>query len=258
MDKLTVLLLDDNSTNLLVQKLHLERLGFAVITAAAAMPGIRLFQQQRPQLIIMDCQMPGMDGFAASRVIRLLETKNHWPRTPIIAVTGNDTSGNLDIYYASGMDDAVTKPVDKNTLRLAISKFMTVPDDTNPEQATASPLPTPHACAILDAGIVYRIQGYGHDTFAAVYQNYVNDLDNSIRELRQAQCARDMTTIDHVVHTVKGSAGSLGATDLATLAVQIEAACQHGYCPELHQLLDRFIDTMAMAQQAMQQLIPAQ
>ena len=128
-----VLLVEDNFVNQKVAVRFLERLGCSVEVANNGAEGVAAFQQRRFDIVLMDLQMPVMDGMTATRKIRELETAGH---VPIIALTANAMSGDRERCEAAGMDGYLTKPIEVDRLRSILMKFGLA----NPEAASA-PLP---------------------------------------------------------------------------------------------------------------------
>ena len=114
----TVLVVEDHPVNQKVARRFLERLGCNVVVADDGEQAIRAFSASRFDLVLMDIQMPGIDGYEAAQRIRRLETQE--PRTPIVALTANAMSGQLERCIAAGMDDFLPKPVDIEHLRAAL------------------------------------------------------------------------------------------------------------------------------------------
>ena len=118
---LKVLLVDDNEINLLVAQSMLESLGHRVTSAHDGHSALIEVRRTRFDAILMDCQMPGMDGYEATRIIREEETaRGEATRVPIIALTANALSGAQEECLAAGMDDYLLKPVGLDPLRDAL------------------------------------------------------------------------------------------------------------------------------------------
>jgi len=116
-----ILVVDDNEQNLILMRDILEYYGHAVLTAQNGEEGIRLAQEHRPALILMDIQMPGMDGYAALRMLRgYPELEN----IKIIAVTALAMSGDKEKLLHSGFDDYLAKPVDIRQLSAMVNKHL--------------------------------------------------------------------------------------------------------------------------------------
>jgi len=118
----TVLIVEDNAINLLIERTMVERLGLHVITACNGKEALDTLAQQHADLILMDCQMPVMDGLETTRIIR--STANALRNIPIIAVTANATSLDRDRCFDVGMSDYLQKPVNPRHLEAKIAKWL--------------------------------------------------------------------------------------------------------------------------------------
>lgn len=122
----TILLVEDNPVNRLVIKTMLEKEGFQVICAEDGQIAVnRINSHEVFDAVLMDCQMPVMDGFEATKQIRLFETMNHLPRHPIIALTADAFKEDREHCLSVGMDDYLAKPVKIDVLIHTISKWLT-------------------------------------------------------------------------------------------------------------------------------------
>jgi signal transduction histidine kinase/CheY-like chemotaxis protein len=120
----TVLLVEDNSVNAFISAESLKSMGVASVHAANGLEAVRLFRQRPFDAILMDCEMPLMDGFEATRLIREYEARLGMPRIPIIALTANSLSGDRENCIRHGMDDYLSKPIELRQLNLLISKWL--------------------------------------------------------------------------------------------------------------------------------------
>jgi signal transduction histidine kinase len=117
-----ILLAEDNPVNQLVAIKQLKRLGYDVDVAANGIEAVEAYRQQKYRIIFMDCQMPEMDGYEASRKIRELEAEQNLTPARIIAMTANAMQGDRELCLATGMNDYLAKPVDLNHLKAALNK----------------------------------------------------------------------------------------------------------------------------------------
>jgi two-component system sensor histidine kinase/response regulator len=121
-DGVRVLLVEDNFVNQLVVSRLLERLGASVRLASNGKEAIGVLEEESPDLVLMDCQMPVMDGFEATRELRKREVSGR--RTPVVALTANAMEGDRERCFAAGMDAYLTKPVRLDDLRSAVSRLV--------------------------------------------------------------------------------------------------------------------------------------
>ena len=120
----TVLLVEDNAVNAFISAASLESLGISSVHAVDGNEAVALYRRRRFDAVLMDCEMPVMDGFAATRLIREHEARVGLPRTPIIALTANALSGDREHCIAQGMDDYLSKPIELHALSELLSRWL--------------------------------------------------------------------------------------------------------------------------------------
>jgi signal transduction histidine kinase/CheY-like chemotaxis protein len=139
-----VLLVEDNAVNAFISAASLESMGVASVHAVDGTVAVDLYRKRRFDAILMDCEMPVMDGFAATRVIREHEARMGLPRTPIIALTANALTGDREHCLAQGMDDYLSKPIELHQLSTLVTKWLgSSPTAANAESAEPEPEPEP-------------------------------------------------------------------------------------------------------------------
>ncbi len=119
-----VLVVEDSATNQEVAALTLQELGLEHDLVADGQEAIDRLRERRYDAILMDCQLPVMDGYEATRELRRLERLLGWPRTPVIALTANAAPGNDARCYAAGMDDFIAKPFDIDNLATTFGRWL--------------------------------------------------------------------------------------------------------------------------------------
>jgi CheY-like chemotaxis protein len=118
-----IILAEDNTINQVVGLKQLKKLGYVNLHLAGnGMEAIAAWREGKGEIILMDCQMPEMDGYEATRQIRKLEFEGKLPRTRIIAMTANAMQGDREVCLAAGMDDYISKPVNLEELTAALAK----------------------------------------------------------------------------------------------------------------------------------------
>ena len=120
----TVLLVEDNYVNAFISAASLESMGVVSVHAADGAEAIALYRTRRFDAVLMDCEMPVMDGFAATRLIREHERSAGQPRTPIIALTANALTGDREHCLANGMDDYLSKPIELHQLGVLVARWL--------------------------------------------------------------------------------------------------------------------------------------
>jgi CheY-like chemotaxis protein len=130
-----IILAEDNKINQLVGMKQLKKLGYVNLQLVGnGLEAVAAWQQAKSGIILMDCQMPEMDGYEATRKIRELEQAENLPRIRIIAMTANAMQGDRELCLAAGMDDYISKPVNMDELRNALQQG-TQPESNFPKLA---------------------------------------------------------------------------------------------------------------------------
>ncbi len=120
----TMLLVEDNAVNAFISAASLESFGVSTVHASDGMQAVDLFRKRHFDAILMDCEMPVMDGFAATRLIREFEAGAGRARTPIIALTANALTGDREHCLQHGMDDYLSKPIELRQLGVLVAKWL--------------------------------------------------------------------------------------------------------------------------------------
>ncbi len=144
--------MEDNPINQRVAVILANKLGFIADVAGDGSEALNMVRDQDYTLILMDCQMPVMDGFEATRAIRALETPV--AQVPIIAVTANVMEGQRDKCLAAGMNDYLPKPINKDVLRKTVDKW--IPQPTDPQTSRRRLLPPDAGCSRLRTNLPSR------------------------------------------------------------------------------------------------------
>ena len=244
-----ILLVEDNVVNQEVAKATLACFGCAVAVANHGQEAIDWLERHTCDLVLMDCQMPVMDGFQAAARIRereratLTETGQPVRRLPIIALTAHAISGDRERCLAAGMDDYLSKPFAREDLvailnrwlpaaaRLptAISPPVAGPPPTANDDLPASNLePEPN----IDQGILDKIRalerGGAAGLLARVITLYLQGTPPLIERMRQALGANDETALRAAAHSLKSSSANVGAMKLHGLCKELELWAQRG------------------------------
>jgi two-component system, sensor histidine kinase and response regulator len=227
-----ILLAEDNEVNQMVALGILKKLGCRADVVHNGREAVEAVERQPYDLVLMDCQMPELDGFAATARIRQHEQAQH--HTPIIAMTANAMHGDRERCLAAGMDDYISKPITLEMLREKLAHWL--PD--KPETiATATGVLSPEDVAALPAPLdlqrVEALRDLLEEAFPRAMQAFLRDVPTRLEELREAITRQESTPVAHLAHTLKGSSENLGAMHLGELCRQLMDACQHGERVEL-------------------------
>ncbi len=240
-----VLLAEDNEINQQVAKELIEGVGLVVAIANNGREAVTMAQEQSFDLILMDIQMPEMDGFEATTQLRALE---QFRELPILAMTAHAMADDRQKSLDQGMNDHVTKPIDPPELFAALLRWIparagdesadiggevtassdTPADSLTGASAAAADQSLPETLPGIDmvAGL-YRVAGNRtlyKNLLCKLYENYHN-ADEQLRELLEKQ---ERPNAQILAHSIKGVAGNVGATDLQAAAAAVEAPLKEG------------------------------
>ena len=217
-----VLLAEDNPVNQKIAEHMLKSLGFTVRMAANGKQALALAQSGRFDAILMDCQMPEMDGYAATKAIRAVEESGS-RRTPIIAITAHALAGDEQACLDAGMDGYISKPFTREQLAAVLSRWM--PEAPPVAAAPAVPVPEKSA-AKLDPQTLDTIRTVGGADnpgfLAKLIRLYLENSGTLLGAMRQALEAGTVEELRRAAHSLKSSSAHLGALALSDLCRELE------------------------------------
>lgn len=221
-----ILIVEDNLVNQKLAVRMIEKLGCRPDVVANGREALAALEKARYAAILMDCQMPVMDGFETTRTIRDRERDDASPatrHTPIIAVTANAMAGDRERCLAAGMDDYLAKPVKLDELRAALRRWLDVPTD----DPVDTPIPSSSKIA-FDSGVfdpVKLFQNIGRDDelFSQLIGLFLDRYEPMLADIKEGLASGDAMKVERAAHTLKGTAGNLCAAEVAQTASRLEA-----------------------------------
>ena len=228
-----VLVVDDNTVNQQVVSAMLEQYGCTVDVAGNGVEAVNQVQLLPFHLVLMDCQMPEMDGYQATRRIRELEqAQADGKHLPIIALTANAMAGDAEKCLACGMDEYLSKPINPEALAAALSRWLIAGDDLGdmtqteaPTPATTSPTEVPASEPTQsDPGNneYEKIRAMLGSKHTRLVELYLTEASAKLQKLQQALAQDDRHESNQLAHALKGTSLSIGARDFAALLDVIE------------------------------------
>ncbi|MCK4761557.1 MAG: response regulator [Candidatus Aminicenantes bacterium] len=219
--KVRILVVEDNLTNQKVAMGFLKMLGYRAEVAPDGMEAIRVLEEGNFDLVLMDCQMPRMDGYQATEYIRQQGNKD----IPIIAMTAHAMKGDREKCLAAGMNDYLTKPVNPKKLGAVIEKWLSG-TDVEPEEMVDRIIRDKDVEEIFDKeGLIERVMG--DEAFAVeILEECFDELPQLVASLKEASANADAGEIKLYSHTIKGVAANVGAMALQKSAARIESAAR--------------------------------
>jgi two-component system sensor histidine kinase/response regulator len=241
-----VLLVEDNPINQRVARRFLERLGCEVQVVGDGQQAVEAYERDRYTFILMDMQMPVMDGLEATRRIRELEGGGH-RRTPIVALTANAMMGTLERCLEAGMDDYLTKPLDISRLQDVLDRFMGRADGDAPP-AARPPLAAAATQASADNAVRARladVAGDDEEFMIELVNTFIAGGDETLRELRAAVDLGDTAALGRSAHKLKGACANLHIHGLANLALDLETRAKAGQAADWRAEVDKLAAELA-------------
>ena len=227
-----ILVVEDNRTNQAIARGMLSVLRCRSEVAENGQEALRAFRRRPWDLILMDCNMPDMDGYQVTGAIRALEDE-HGTRTPIVAMTANVQSSDVEKCLAAGMDDHLAKPLMLDRLSAAlecwIPAYVAAPRQAAQGQAEAPASAAPGQQAEpLDQAVLAKLREALGDSIGQAIQPFLEDMPGYHDEMDRAAGGGEGERLRHAAHAVKGAAGNLGAGPLAAVARDIEDLAMGG------------------------------
>ncbi len=219
---LNVLLVEDNPINQRVAVSLLERLGHRVSVANNGREALDRLAEQAFDLVVMDIQMPDMDGIEATARIRAREQGSE-RHTPIIALTAHALKGDRERILAAGMDGYVIKPIDPKELHETIAAVLQRPS----KPKTAPPSPTAASLLVLDRGGLMDRLGHDVTLLDAVVEHFLEHGPQLLREATDA-CGQNEAEFRAKIHQLKGLLGTIGGVMALQTAQALESASYNG------------------------------
>jgi CheY-like chemotaxis protein len=260
-----VLLVEDNDLNQEVATELLRSAGLVVDVADNGKIAVEKVQSASYDIVLMDMQMPVMDGVTATRIIREMP---HLTSLPIVAMTANAMQADREACRAAGMDDHVAKPIEPRELFLTLLKWVKPGEAREAETGKMPGLATDAAAGGTseDWQVPRDIDGLDTELglkrvlgkvprYQSMLEKYVAGQSGTVTALREALAAGDRDTATRLAHTTKGVSGNIGATVVQQRADELETALQQG--TPLEQTT-HLVDTLAQHLQPLVAAIAAQ
>jgi len=227
-----VLLAEDNPVNIEVARAMLESLDLQVDCARNGQDALQAVRNTTYDAVLMDCQMPVMDGFAATASIRREEREAGRGRVlPIIAITANALQGDREACLAAGMDDYLSKPFSQQELAAVIGRWMALPLAATVHHDDAPPRLPRESVDVIQRDVINRaalekIRALSRERGDALVQKviaaYVDDAPQQLRQLQDAIDGLDTGNVRRIAHTLKSASANVGAEALAAMCKAME------------------------------------
>ncbi|GAB1406164.1 ATP-binding protein [Thermomonas brevis] len=252
-DKPRLLLVEDNPVNLMVAQRLLQVLGAECDTAGNGQAALEKMEAGDYRMVLMDCQMPVLDGYAATRRWRQVEQeRGAQRRLPIVAMTANAMAGDRQKCLDAGMDDYLAKPVTRAELEACIARWkdarLPVPEALPTAEARHARTPS-----VLEASVLDELREALGDEVDHIVRVYLEDAPRLIAQLEHAAAAGDPIGLRVAAHTLKSSSGNMGATTLAAAARDLETGARDGTLVQPAEAVAKLVAEYAQVRAALQE-----
>ncbi len=230
-----ILVAEDNATNRIVALAQLKKLGYQADAVTNGVEAVEAVAGGQYGMVLMDCQMPVMDGFEATRRIRA--TASH-AGLPIVALTANAMSSDRERCMTAGMSDYLAKPVELGQLAEKLEIWLAAEPQQNAAPAAEDPS-SPRTDAIFDEAALMRRLMDDRPLAGLVLKGCLNDLPGQLAALHRLLQTGDAAGLRLQAHTLKGAAATIAADGLSAIAREMETAARDGNvarCGELYPL----------------------
>jgi CheY-like chemotaxis protein len=233
-----VLVVEDNPVNQEVVAAMLQKLGYEAQLACSGKEALEVLAGNRYDVVLMDCQMPDLDGYETTRRLREWETLEGRERLPVIALTANALSGEAEKCLAAGMDHYLTKPVSIERLRAALQSptaaMVDAPANGSQERPEA-----------IDGNALERLRSLNapgkFDLVERLAAIYASSSVTLVDVLRRAALTGDAASMRQAAHGLKSSSQNVGAMGLAALCQEVELAADDHRLEVAEELVERLI-----------------
>ena len=254
--RVRILVAEDNPTNQLVALKILEKLGYRADVVANGREALAALRDIPYDLVLMDCQMPEMDGFEATRQIRAPESLVHDHRVPVIAMTAHAMKGDRERCLAAGMDDYLGKPVRPAELAATLERWLATRDGsagTGEDRAASAAPDSPETTApVFDrAAFLARVMD-DEELVREITEMFLADLPVQLESLAAAVNSGDGLLAGRQAHGIKGASANVGGEALRETAFEMEKAGRAGDLAALKTLLPQAQERFARLKEAME------
>jgi two-component system, sensor histidine kinase len=221
-----LLIVEDDLINQKVLSSILRQMGFAFVIANNGAEAIEIIQENPIDLVLMDCQMPVMNGFEATQELRKREQENGTKHLPVVAITAFSLKGDRERCLEAGMDEYLTKPVQRDKLQTMLNHFLPentlvrvclpVANLTSEESNERGETLDQKVCALL-------LRDLGEEVFSEVLNLFLEIVPENLKKIQEGIIQQDPETVHFATHSLKSSSRQLGAIRFSNLASELDS-----------------------------------
>ena len=223
-----ILLVEDNAVNQKIAVRQLQELGYSVDAATNGLEALEALSRLAYDVVLMDCQMPEMDGYEATREIRRREGQSR--HTTVIAMTDDAVEGSRERCFQSGMDDYINKPARQEDLAALLEHWTQPSSEASRKMDAAADEYAP--AKVIDREVINRLRrltkGSSPDFLPGMIDLFIKDSPARINRMKEALWHDDTDALAQAAHSLKGSSGQVGARRMHALCDLIEERSRAG------------------------------
>ena len=249
-----VLIAEDNRVNQKVALAMLTKFQLKPDLAENGQEALELLAHQSYDLVLMDCQMPVIDGYVATRRLRDQEIANNASHTPVVALTAHATTEAREICLTAGMDDYLSKPINRDALTDVLARWLGAAptgEIVPPQTKTAIGAAPPNDCWD-EAATLQQLDG-DKDLLIELIELFIDGAPARLAELNAALAKHDFNRLADVAHAIMGMAGQLFAETVKTVAAQLEYNARHAQGNEVVLLSAKLTEAVTHLLKVLQQ-----
>ncbi|MDX1250769.1 MAG: response regulator [Gammaproteobacteria bacterium] len=232
-DDVRILLVEDNAVNQKIALNMLQKLGYGADVASDGREALSILTERRYSLILMDIQMPELDGYETTALIRAGEGKGE--HVPIVAMTANAMEDVRKKCLDSGMDDYLTKPAKIETMQNILARWLPVDDQQSPQDSVGHDAEAGSAVSsgefeppALDKATLENLRQLMGTGFPGLIKLFLTTFPGRLATMREAAKSEDYQALLREAHGLKGSSANLGMMALSNVCKELEQACRNG------------------------------
>lgn len=237
-----VLIVEDNIVSIRIIKAMLQKIGITSDSVTNGKQAIASWKEKKFDLILMDCQMPIMDGYRATAEIRSIEKQQSIKAIPIIAFTAGEIQSERQECFDAGMNDFLAKPIDFDALKTIIQKWLQTKDNTDKNDiqlhvTTSNNQSNP----IIDEVKMIQLRELLGAGLKELLNLFITTNLEKLKQLQQASDEMDVNQLLRLAHGLKGSSGNIGALYIMQLSEKIEQLIKLGELDGIEQIISELV-----------------
>jgi CheY-like chemotaxis protein/HPt (histidine-containing phosphotransfer) domain-containing protein len=233
-----ILVVEDNPTNQQVADLILRGAGHTVLLASDGLKALDMLRDTVPDAILMDLQLPRLNGYETARRIR---ADDRLRDVPIIAMTAHVMVENRQRCREAGMNDYIPKPITRESILGTVHRWLTSTHESA-DVESSEPLVDEPVMPVFDPLPLAGITGGDHEALGLMITSFLKNTEGHIQHMQRAGAERDIATVQRLSHSLIGSVATYGARRLHVAIRSLNNACKSNDCTEVQVLMDKVND----------------